>query len=220
MAVTTVFATPPTGNGSVQSQNSDYATARTGGTFVATANHQVGQTFSSPTYALSESFFLFDTSVIGADVVSAVVFSADGNTDQSTTDFIARLALSSYNGSQVIAADWVDGSTLSALTSLATWDSAGYSANYNAFTSTGAFAGAINTSGNTALIAFSERHMNGDVPTGTERVTFTDADATGTTTDPKLDITHAAAGGGTVGGRSLINAGLVNRGLVNGGLVN
>lgn len=195
MAVTTVFATAPGGDGTASSGSTVYATARTSGTLTTAGNHQAGQNFSTPNYLCREAFLIFDTSAIADDqAVSDVVLSLDGNTDNSATDFDVIAAASSYNGGVVATTDWVDGSTLSGLTQLATWNTAGYSANYNAFTSAGAvFNSAINLVGNTALILFSSRHANGDTPTGAELVTLNDADAAGTTTDPKLDITHDTA---------------------------
>ena len=197
--VTTVFATAPggTGNGNARSSNTTYATARTGGTLTVGNNHTVGQLFSSPTYFCWESFIIFDTSGIpDGDVVSGVVASLDGSSNASTTDFIAGLAASSYDGGGVVTGDWVSGDAIPT-PELATWDSAGYSANYNAFTETADFKDAINKTGNTSLILYSQRHRDATQPTTSEDVAFIDADAAGTTTDPKLDITHAAGGGAT-----------------------
>lgn len=195
MTVDTVFATAPGGNGNCNSQNNTYATARTGGTLAAANNHQVGQDFVTPTYACVEAFLIFNTSGIpDTDTVSDVVLSLDGNLDNSATDFVATAASTSYDGGAVLTTDWVDGSTLSGQTTYATWNSSGYSANYNAFTSAGAaFNSAINLTGNTVLMLYSDRHSAGTTPTGHEYVSFTDADAVGTTTDPKLDITHASS---------------------------
>ncbi len=161
--------------------------------------HIVGQ---DATYDCMESFLIFDTSGLpDTDTVSDVVLSLDGDTDTSTTNFVATAASSSYNGGVVLTSDWVSGASLSALTTYATWNSSGYSANYNAFTSAGAaFNSAINKTGNTALMLYSDRHSAGTTPTQGENVSFTDADAAGTTVDPKLDITHAAAGGATYAG--------------------
>lgn len=196
MTVTTVYATAPGGNGSVQSSSATYATARTGGSLLAIANHSVGQLFFSPNSFCVESFLIFDTSgVPDTDTVSAVVLSMDGVNDSSTTDFVIGVAASSYNGGAVITSDWVSGASIPT-PELATWNSSGYSADYNAFTETADFKTAINQTGNTSLILYSQRHRDATAPTGREDVTFTAADAAGTTTDPKLDITHAAGGGG------------------------
>ena len=192
--VTTVFATAPVGQGYVRSRSSSYATARTGGSLAAFNNHQAGQAFSSPDYDCYESFLIFGTSGIpDADDVSAVVLSCDGSLDGSTTDFIMGAAASVYDGGSVVVGDWVSGDSIPT-PELATWDSAGYSADYNAFTETAGFKDAINKTGDTSLILYSQRHRDATTPTGAERVIFTDADAAGTTTDPKLDITHAAGG--------------------------
>ena len=194
--VTTVYATPPGGNGYAQSVNATYATARTGGTLNASNEHRVGQTWTGSVYGCYESFIIFDTSgVPDTDAVSAVVLSLDGNSDNTATDFTAAAAASSYDGGAVVTGDWVSGAAIPT-PELATWNSAGYSAGYNAFTETADFKDAINKTGNTSLILYSQRHRDSTTPTGQEYLHFTDADAAGTTTDPKLDITHAAGGGG------------------------
>ena len=193
--VTTVFATAPGGAGSVLSEDAVYATARTGSTLAVVGNHVVGQWFTG-SHNCWESFVEFDTSGIpDTDTVSAVTASLDGGNDSSTTDFTAKIAgPANYNGGAALTTDWESGADLNAKTVLATWASSGYSADYNAFTETADFAAAINKTGTTLLILFSNRHADGTEPTGAERVTFIDADAAGTTTDPKLDITHAAGG--------------------------
>ena len=214
--VTTAYATAPGGDGHVRSVNAVYATARSGGTLVAADNHQVGQDISvAPDFRCFEAFLIFDTSSIpDTDTVSGVVASLDGSSDLSTTDFVAALGTSSYNGGAVVTTDWVAGASLPA--SLATWNSSGYVAGYNAFTSAGAaFNSAINKTGNTALVLFSENHRDNTAPVLAERVTFTDADAAGTTEDPKLDITHAASGsvGPLIGGR-LLRGGILRGGVL------
>lgn len=188
--VTTVFATAPGGAGSVNGNNIVYATARTTA-FAAVSNHSVGQNTG---YVCVESCVIFDTSAIDdSDTVSDVVLSLDGIVDASTTDAVFTAASSSYSGGPVGTGDWVSGDSLGALTTYATWDTSGYSAGYNAFTSAGAaFNSAINKLGDTAVMIYSNNHRDAVTPTTDERVTFTDADAAGTTTDPKLDITHAA----------------------------
>lgn len=197
MTISTVFATAPGGSGTARSGDATYATART--TFGATQDlHLVGQRLNAGNYFCYESFLIFDTSGIAdTDTVSAVVLSLDGNTDVSTTDFTARAAASAYDGGAVASGDWISGASLGALTVLASWASSGYSAGYNAFTETADFKTAINLTGNTALIVWSSRHEGNNTPTGNEHIFFNDADAAGTTEDPKLDITHAAAGGTT-----------------------
>lgn len=195
--VTTVFATAPGGAGSLSSSNATYATARTGGTLAIVGEHLVGQ-LHTVSYNCYEGFLIFDTSgVPDTDDVSAVTASCDGAGGQSTTNFIAGLAASAYNGGGVVTTDWVSGAAIPT-PELATWDSAGYVDGYNAFTETADFKTAINKTGNTSLILYSQRHRDATTPTAAEYVFFTDADAAGTTTDPKLDITHAAAAGGAV----------------------
>ena len=193
--VTTVFGTPSGGDevGSIESASATYATARTGGTLGLWNNHRVGQSLVTITYNCYESFLIFDTSGIpDTDTVSAVIASLDGSANNSTTDFIAGLAASAYDGGSVVTGDWVSGASIPT-PELATWDSAGYSAAYNAFTETADFKDAINKTGNTSLILYSQRHRDATVPTDLENVRFSSADSAGTTIDPKLDITHEAA---------------------------
>ena len=204
--VTTVFATAPGGNGTAYGNNAVYATARTT-VSTTTNNHFVGQFITTP-FQIFESFLIFDTSGIpDTDDVSAVVLSCDGNGNGSTADFIAGAAASAYNGGAVLTTDWVSGDAIPT-PELATWNSSGYSANYNAFTETASFAAAVNKTGNTSLILYSQRQRDAIEPTANEYVAFTDADAAGTTTDPKLDITHPAGGGGTVV-KDMIGGGII-----------
>lgn len=203
--VSTIFATAPGGNAYVRSTSTTYSTARTGSGSTKTAgdNIQAGQLYEAAitSYHCHIAFVIFDTSTIGADPVSVVVLSLDGNTDLSLNaefEVIATAAGGGYTGGAVTTSNYVDGSTLSALTKLAGWQSTAYSSAYNAFTSEAAMLTAINGSGNTAFMFFSDRQRDGTAPTSgasnfNERVLFTDADAAGTSTDPKLVITHGVA---------------------------
>lgn len=192
--VTTVFATDVVDD-SIRSRNGTYATARTGGTLSTLTLLRVGQDFNGgPDYDCFEAFTQFDTSgVPDTDTVSGVVLSCDGSTNLSTTDFTANARIFNW-GAGVTTADWVD-PTGSLGTLVATWASSGYSATYNAFTSEAAFPANINLTGVTYLMLISARHEAGTTPPDRELVIFNDATPAGTSTDPKLDITHAAAGG-------------------------
>ena len=208
--VTTIYSTAPGGDGRLLSVNAVYATARSGGTLTAANGHLIGQKKGAD-YRCFEAFLIFDTSSIpDADTVSGVVASLYGQIDTSTTDFVSALGTSTYNGGAVVTGDWVAGASLPA--SLATWNSSGYVADYNAFTSAGGFPAAINKAGNTALVLFSEKQRDNTAPTGDEFVQFYDADEAGTTTDPKLDITHSG-GGPLIGGR-LLRGGILRGGIL------
>lgn len=186
--VTTIFATAPGGNGFALSENATYATARTSGTLSAGTPHSVGQNTG---FQCWQSFVIFDTSAIpDDDTVTDVVLGMEGSSDASVTDFEVVAAATVYDGGQVDTLDWVSGDSLAGLTTYATWDSAGYVAGYNAFTTAGPIAPAINKAGNTAMILFSARQRAGTQPSGAEVVTFNDADSAGTTVDPKIDVTH------------------------------
>lgn len=207
MTVTTIFATAPGGNSCVFGQSTTYATARSTA-FAAFEPHYVGQLKSGSTFQCFEGFVIFDTSGIpDTDSIDAVTLSLDGDTNDSATDFNAIAATSTYDGGQAVVGDWVAGASLSALTTLASWNSSGYSAGYNAFTSVAAFLAAINATGNTSIILYSDRHSGNNTPAAGERVAFTDADTAGTTSDPKLDITHTAAAGTVI--KDLIGSGLI-----------
>lgn len=193
--VTTLFATAPGGVGSVLSSNTVYATARSGGTLSTGGDHQIGQQLDVSDYYCLEGFVVWDTSSIAdTDTVSAVVLSMDGLANFSTTDFTMVASAYDFGAALPTTADYVAGASLGALTELGTWASSGYLAGYNAFTSSAGFPGAISKTGNTHAIFFSALQRDNTAPTGNEYVVFTDADSAGTTSDPKLDITHAAAG--------------------------
>jgi len=195
-SVSTFYATAPGGAGNLSSKAGDYASARTGSTLTTGNEHTAGQYYLSVdgySYCL-EGFLIFDSSALSGQTVSAVVLSLDGSADNSTADFVAGVAASTYNGGPVVAGDWVSGAAIPT-PELATWNSSGYSAGYNAFTETASFKTAINVTGNTSLILYSQRHRDNSAPALDvyEAVSFIDADAAGTTTDPKMDITHAGA---------------------------
>lgn len=198
--VTTVFATAPGGDATVVSLSATYSTARTSGDVLldGTADIQVGQDNDAfGFFGCFEGFAIFNTSGLpDGDDVTGVVLSLFGANDDAATDFTAIAASDDYDGGQATAADWVSGADLAAKTTYATFDSTGFvDEAHNAFTSAGAaFNSAINKTGNTAMIIYSSRHSAGNSPTSAESLAFRDADSTGTTGDPKLDITHGSAG--------------------------
>jgi hypothetical protein len=62
---------------------------------------------------------------------------------------------------------------------------------YQAFTDTGNFSAAINTSGTTSIIVASDQTRTATAPVSGGYSAFRSADNTGTTNDPKLVITSA-----------------------------
>lgn len=153
-----------------------------------------GQLLDTGTYYIDQAFLAFDTSSIpDSDIVSAVLLELWGNINLSTTDFIVEVAAYDWS-TTVTTADFRTAAQLSALTVLATYDTAGFSTGaYKSFTSTGSFAAAINLTGETRLIVFSAENRTASAPPNYEEVVWTSADAGGTTNDPKLTVTHAAA---------------------------
>lgn len=215
---TTVFSA--TGDGIILSSNNTYATAQSGSNLTASADDGlfVGQYKSGAPYTIYQGFQRFDTSSIpDGDIVSAAVLSLYGaEADASATDFNVEVRLFDFSSGGLTTADWRTLAQYNALTLLATFATSGYNTSgYNAFTeSGGAFANAINKTGTTYLIMASSRFSSSNAPTGDEYVGFFDPSEAGTTTDPKLVITHAAPAG------QLLNGGkLLNRGILGGRLV-
>jgi hypothetical protein len=201
MTVTTVYAA--TSDGFAQSTASvTYATAYATAASVSTAdgsNLFVGQRVSGGAYLCWLTYLDFDTSSIDdTDNVSAVVASLDGVFDLSTTDFTAQIRTYDWGGT-LATDDWRTPTHFNALTLLATFASSGYGAGYNAFTETADFKNAINKTGVTSVVVGSDAYASATAPTTEERMGFEDAGTAGTTEDPKLDITHAAGGGGATG---------------------
>lgn len=195
MTTTTVFA--DTGDGRLFSTNAVYATCAAGSGLTASTTgtaENVGQNVSA--FTIIQLFFSFDTSGIGAETVSQVDFSLFGDTDRSTTDFIATVLAYDWSAGGLTTADWQTPVQLLALTSLATFNSSGFSAiAYNLFTSAGAaFNSAINKTGTTYFMVASSRNISATQPTTDERLQVVMADTSGTASDPKLVITSAAAG--------------------------
>lgn len=191
--VTTVYAS--TADGHVISSSSSYSTARSGGSLgvntYGTGAVRVGQATDFIVYECYESFLSFDTSSIpDDDVISSVVLSLNGQTDlSSSADFTVNARVKNW-GSSVDTGDWVAGDSLSGLTLLATWSTTSFSSGYNDFSSQSGFASSINKSGTTYIILSSSRHEGGSTPSGAELVDFDSADTSGTSSDPKLTITH------------------------------
>lgn len=149
-----------------------------------------------------EGFFSFDTSSLSGQTVSQVDFSLFEHvsgllfgTDVSggTVNFQVR----PYNfGASVTTADWRTAAQYNALTILATLDGDTIVSDaYNAFAENGTnFQTAINTTGTTYLIV-SNAHQASTTPPSDGSYIFEvyAADQAGTTNDPKLVVTHAAA---------------------------
>ena len=197
---TTVYS--DTADGLNQNSSTVYLTARSGGgTFqVRTTNTQEegGQTFATPNYIFQELMFGWDTSAIDdADTVSAAVVDLWLLTDLSTTDHTQELRLHDW-GATLTSADFVAGADLGSKTLLASIATSGIGATgaYKTFTDV-AMPANVNKTGFTRVVLCTDRMRNADVPTGNERMDWSMADTSGTTNDPKLTVTHAAAAAAT-----------------------
>lgn len=190
------FYSATTDGGITSSHATTYSTARAGfdlSAQTAVSGHAIGQRKTAGgDYVLYESFFQWDTSALGGDTISAAVFSLYGVSDTSATDFTVEARLNDW-GAALTTADWVAGADLSAKTLLATFATSGFStAGYNDFTDV-AFPANINAAGSTLVVVCSANQTNNTAPTGDEYVNAYQADQAGTTNDPKLVVTHAAA---------------------------
>ena len=167
-----IFATA---DGGISSTNATYLTARSGSSLSATNNADeiVGQDLAV-NYHVYEGFLSFDTSVLSGQTVDSVVLSLEFDVDVSTTNFTIEARLWPWASGGLLAGDWLAGASAGAQTLLATLSTAGLSLNtYQAFTSTGSFVGAINTTGVTDIVLISDRSTAGTTPTGDEYVYFT-----------------------------------------------
>lgn len=192
--VTTVFA--GTGDGTVYSTSTTYSTARSGsGLSVDNGSEMgVGQSFFSPDYGCHESFLSFDTSAVGGGI-TVVELALRLTVDQSDTDFTVEARESAWTAGGLTTADWVAGASLGTPTLLASLSTSGIGAtgSYKTFTSQAAFLTATGMgTGTVAMLLCSSRHRGNNTPSGFEDVYFSSADASGTTQDPKLTITHAS----------------------------
>ncbi len=193
--VTTVFS--DTVDGRVNSNSTTYSLARSGTALSADDTETfsaVGQdynTFVALNYFCFETFFSFDTSSIGdTDQITSAVFSLALAADSSTTDFTINAHLKDW-GAGVTTADWVAGASIAAQTLLATRATSGLAGGYNAFTENGSnFTANVNKTGSTRFMCSSSRHSGNNTPTGAEFVYFYMANEAGTTSDPKLVVTH------------------------------
>lgn len=161
----------------------------------------VGQYFPIE-YYVYEGFLGFDTSSLpDTDSVSAAVLAITSNQDLSTVDFTMEARAYDWGGT-LTSADWVAGASLSGMTLLAHYSTAsGFTAGTTYNFVEDDFSANVNKTGTTYLILASDKTRTGTAPGGSsERVIIRSADQAGTTSDPKLTITHetgyvAPAGG-------------------------
>lgn len=194
--VTTTTVYSDTADESLENPNAVYATMRTDGSTGYTRGGdrlRVGQGNFGDYYGF-QSFISFDTSAVGTDTVSVVVLSLVPQAKQvSSSDYVAEVYAFDW-GATVTTADWRAPSDLTTL--LASQDSTASTDDVRTdFTSTVDFPAAIVGSGSSLFVIVSDRFRVGTVPSGTQEGTyFYDSETSGTTSDPKLVVTHAAAG--------------------------
>ena len=186
----------------------DYATARAGNGLVAESaatTMEVGQGFVGGQYFCSEGFLAWDTSAIpDTDTVSVAVLSVYGQSSLLEANFTIQARTKAWLAS-LTTADWVAGASLGGLTLLATFATSGWSnAAYNDFTSEAAILAWISKTGNSECLLDHNGQADNTDPAPNDMFVYPwTADQTGTTNDPKLVVTHAAAGGGGQPPRSM-----------------
>ncbi|GAA2209310.1 hypothetical protein GCM10009850_047680 [Nonomuraea monospora] len=193
--VTTVFG--HTDDGYLDANGASYAIARAGtGTFTGSEVGSLIWTGQYSTVRIEQGFVIFDTSSItDTDVVSSVVLEMYLATDNSVTDFVVEARETVDWGITIEGADYIPGDNLGGLTLLASISTAGIGATgaYKAFTQESAFNTMTGMKTDYVFISLSSsRTRLGIAPSGNEDVAWSSANASGTTQDPKLTITHSA----------------------------
>lgn len=156
--------------------------------------------FETPTYTISRSGFGFNISSIGADVISSATFSVAGDGGAPAagdTDSIDIVSFTPASTNTFVVGDFDQfGTTVYANKTIASWTST--NGVYNDFTISAA--GITYISAWASLIGFLGFRYNKDTtssaPLANNGCTGYMADQTGTSSDPKLVLVHAAAGGG------------------------
>ena len=181
-------------DGTVYSQNATYSTARSGSSLSASVGYAAycGQQ-KSASFTLYEGFVSFNTAALpDTDDITTATLSLYGRSDVSDTDLVVNARL--YDaGATLGTGDWIAGADASANTLLASWNSSGYAAAYVDFASEAALLTNIDPTGTLRMALTSNRFEAGTEPTDNEYVTFYASEEAGTTKDPKLVVTHAAA---------------------------
>lgn len=196
--MTTVTIYSDTSDGYCSSISTSYTSASDGtgvGASPSATVGYVGQYIINTTYYVNISYLKFDTSSIPDDAeITSVTLYCYGYLDLSTTDFSIEARLHDW-GATLTAADWVAGSNLGSKTLLASRSSLGWSTvGYNGFTENGSnFRNNINKTGTTYIILCSAEHANQSPPSNNEYVGLYFSDETGTSKDPKLEITYSTA---------------------------
>lgn len=184
----------PDADAYLMSESASWTQARDGlGTFTAYssgATLTLGKLLSSGTYYAYEAFLSFDTSSIPdtAEITAAVLSVAAAVTDSKTWTLQAK----AFDwGGTLSSSDWQDATEWAALTLLAEYAMSGgwTSGNRYNLTEYGTnLQAAINKTGSTRMILASS-NISGIAPSGDDATQMHASEATGTTNDPKLEVT-------------------------------
>lgn len=197
--VTTFYSN--TDDSFVDSYSGTYANARdgTGSFYVPSVDEGIVFGYSNfGNYYLDMAFFRFDTSSIAdTDSIDDVDLSLWGLAKDEGGGGETLEVRSGYtwSGSGVTSADWRTGAQFEALTLCATMSLAiATEGSYQTFTENGTnFRSAINKTGYTELVGCTGKHRTtGVAPSGPGYWQCYGADASGTTNDPKLVVTHTS----------------------------
>ena len=197
--VSTFYA--DTGDGYVYSNSTSYASTRSGSNLSASTDvfaREARWAKSGSDYYIFEGFFRFDTSAIGVseEITSAElalhgtgisIQNADGWTNilARLYDYGAGLDTGDYRATDGTSS----GDTLLASLPRTSWSTSAY----NTFSSESEFASSVTKGGWTGLYVLIQEAEAATAPTGTNQVVWYSADESGTSRDPKLVVTHAAA---------------------------
>lgn len=190
--------------------NTNHATAASGvGVYLAseTTFHTIGDAFFSPNYYLYEVFLGFDTSALPDDAtIDDAVLAIYGKAMTAASAWTQETGAYDY-GASITTADWQDTTELSALTTLATRSSTGWSnAGYNDFTNTGAgLKSIVSKTGLTKIAIWPERIRTGVAPANGQFAEFWSVgeDQSGERR-PRLTITYTEASAGDTSRHGLL----------------
>lgn len=182
-----------TADGFIESRSASWSSVQAGASLNAQPTDPadlVGKFFQSGVYGVNQAFIGFDTSSLPDDsVVSAAVLSlyANGAFGALGWDLQAK----AFNwGASLTTADWRSVSQWNALTLLGSISASDIAADaYSALTSYGSnFADHINKSGTTYLMLCTD-HWTGIAPAGLSYAIIHFGDQSGTSKDPRLEVT-------------------------------
>ncbi|MCZ4281705.1 hypothetical protein O4H49_13020 [Kiloniella laminariae] len=168
-----------------------------GGTLSTKANIAFGYCGAyqaGATYYYMQSFFRFDTSVIGSDQISDVVLGLAGYSNNTTVATTFEVRAITWDGSEG-GDTYQKPSDLTSLPLVASITEADYSSDYMNFSETSEFKDAINGQGHTSIVCHFDGHASSTPAVGSQYLRFKMTETLGTVSDPKITITHSADSG-------------------------